>query len=455
MVPAPDSFDDRQHETRKGSFLRFFIAIKSILALVPLSFIVGGCDYDAKSYNSPRQANVEYIGVLCEPRDPLDQIQYEQGERMRTRSVTPLGDSLIAVSTWDEDVFFVDVTDPGKPTIVSVFRTPGFSPGNMVAINGNMYLSESSGLVVADIREPTRPKLIGLLDDKGEVLAAEGDRLYVTDRRGPKGVPRGVQIWDTTNPSSLTLAGVYIPPQYRVGENYLVFKRRGIPTDDQLAAETAVYSDAAKTSMTPKLSCNPGISFDADIKNELLYASVSGALCTRDGAIRNLKVGLALKGGLWIVDVKNPNEPKAVGFLPLEGDAWDVKVQGDYAYLATAFPGFQIVDISDPTNPILVGVHDAPSVAGVVEVEDNIAYIGDIRSLHIFDVTDPVQPIRIGLMSGFFAIDDIASRNGIIYLAGIYHGPVDEAGTCQSTESISTYGVHFLRVIDLEARPFE
>ena len=455
MVPAPDSFDDRQHETRKGSFLRFFIAIKSILALVPLSFIVGGCDYDAKSYDSPRQANVEYIGVLCEPRDPLDQIQYEQGESIRSRSVTQLGDSLIAVSTWDEDVFFVDVTDPGKPTIVSVFRTPGFSPGDMVAMNGNMYLRDSYGVVVADIREPTRPKLIKLLREDGDVLAAEGDRLYVVDRRGPIGVRRGVQIWDTTNPSSLTLAGVYIPPQYRVGENYLVFKRRGIPTDDQLAAETAVYSEAGKTSMTQTLFCFPGISNDADIENELLYASVNGAVCRPDEAILTLEGGIRLKRGLWIVDVKNANEPKAVGFLPLVGDAWDIKVQGNYAYLATAFPGFQIVDISDPTNPTLVGVHDAPEIATVVEVEDNIAYIGDRKSLHIFDVTDPAQPIRIGLMRGFFEIDDISSRNGIIYLAGTYQGPVDEAGTCQSTESISTDGVHFLRVIDLEARPFE
>ena len=90
-----------------------------------------------------------------------------------------------------------------------------------------------------------------------------------------------------------------------------------------------------------------------------------------------------------------------------------------------------------------------------MEVEDNIVYIGDRTGLHIFDVTNPAKPIRIGLMEGFFDIYDIASRNGIIYLAGVYQGPVDQAGTCQSEESISTDGVHFLRVIDPEAGPFE
>ena len=153
------------------------------------------------------------------------------------------------------------------------------------------------------------------------------------------------------------------------------------------------------------------------------------------------------KGGLWIVDVKDPIEPIAVGFLPMFS-VFDIKVEGDYAYLGTALPAFQIVDISDPEKPTLVGTHDAPEVASVVEVEDNIAYIGDRTGLHIFDVTNPAKPIRIGLMEGFFDIYDIASRNGIIYLAGVYQGPVDQAGTCQSEESISTDGVHFLRVID-------
>lgn len=455
MVPASNSFDDRQHETKNESLSGFFIAIGTILALAALPFTVGGCLSDTMSYDSPRQANsprqinVEYIGVLCEPVDPLDRFQYEQGRRIDTRSVRQLGDSLLAVGTWNDDVFFIDVTDPGEPTIVSAFRTPGLSPGDLAAMNGHLYLSDSAGVVAADIREPTRPELVKLVRDEGEVLAAEDERLYVVDRSGPRRLRRGVRIWDTTNPHSLTLAGVYIPPQYRVGENYQVFKRRGIPTDGQLAADAAAYSDAAATSMTQSFSCSTGSTWDADVANGLLYVTVGGAFCEGDGA------RLILKGGLWILDVKDPSEPTAVGFLPLRHAAHDIKVQGDYAYLATVFPAFQIVDISDPERPALAGTHDAPDIAAVVEVEGNIAYVGDINNLHVFDVTDPGRPVRIGLMPGFFDIDDIASRDGVIYLAGVYQGPVDQAGTCQSTQSIATRGVHFLRVIDLEEPPFE
>ena len=447
MIPAPVRFDARKVSTNKKSFRKFLITVGSVSLFVLLSIMAGGCNF-VTSNDPPRQINVEYVNVFCQPKDPLDRVQYEHGERIDARSVTILGDGLIAVGTWNEDVFFVDVTDPERPTIVSVFRSPGYSPGNVVAINGYAYMSGSAGIVVADIREPTRPKWTKLILEDGAILAAEDDRLYIVDRSGPGGIPRGVQIWDTTNPRSLTLAGVYIPLQHRVGKNQLAFKRRGIPSARQLAADIAVYADAATISETQSYSCSPGITWDADIENELLYVSVAGALCQRDDKIR------AYKGGLWIVDVKDPIEPTAVGFLPT-GAVYDIKVEGDYAYLGTALPAFQIVDISDPEKPTLVGTHDAPEIASVVEVEDNIAYIGDRTGLHIFDVTNPAKPIRIGLMEGFFDIDDIASRNGIIYLAGVYQGPVDQAGTCQSEESISTDGVHFLRVIDPEAGPFE
>ena len=137
------------------------------------------------------------------------------------------------------------------------------------------------------------------------------------------------------------------------------------------------------------------------------------------------------------------------------GDVWKINVQGDYAYIGTSFPAFQIVDISDPKKPTLVGMHDAPEIADVVEVEENIVYVGDTNNLYIFDVTDPARPVLIGLMTKFFEIYDVASRDGIIYLAGTYQGPLEQAGTCQITETGSTRGVHILRVIDPEARPFE
>lgn len=443
MIPATECFHGGKVSYNGNSFRKSLYTRGAILAFVLLPFIVGGCQYDAKPYHSPHQYNVEYIGVHCEPGDPLDRFQYEQGERIDARSVTLLGDSLLAVGTWQEDVFFIDVTDPEEPRIVSVFRTRGSSPGNLVVMNGNLYLSDSFGVVVADISEPTRPELIRQLYEDGEVLAAEDDRLYVTERGGPRGVRLGVQIWDTTNPISPTLAGVYIPPQSRVGENYQVFERRRLPTDGQLAAEDAAYHGSTAASWTQIFSCSPGTIWGADVENGLLYVSVSGAHCKRGEA------RFILRKGLWIVDVKDPTEPTAVGFLPMT-EVSDIKVQGDYAYLAT-FTAFQIVDISDPEKPVLVGTHDAPDLAAVVEVEDNIAYVGDLSNLHIFDVTNPAQPVRIGLMPGFFVIDDIVSRDGIIYLAGVYQGAVDQAGTCQSTESIATDGVHFLRVIDLEA----
>ena len=415
-----------------------FLTLGAHTAIVLLSLTLGGCRVpDALVARS----NVEFVAALSEPFDPLGAREYEHGSMIRSESVAVVNDRLIAIGAWGNDVFFADVSNPETPRIVSVFTSPGINPIHIATMDGYAYISDSSGLVMVDIREPSRPLEVSRLSEKGDVLMAEDGYLFLE-------IHGGIQIWDATNPNHISLVGVYSPLQYRVDtvpQNRSESLLRGPPwsvwgewwnlTPSQIAAEKEAYPDAIPMSKE-KVSyrCNRGFPSGADFENGLLYALVGRARCTA----RHLDLEpFTIKGGLWIVDVKNPAQPTAIGFLPMSDYPEDVKVVGHYAYVVEAFEGLKIVDVSDPGQPKLVGAHVTPSNATKIAVESDIAYVAGYFSLQVFDVSDRFKPAHLGYVKGFYQVDDVAARRDYVYLAG---------------DNYEADGIHVLRLIDAQAR---
>jgi hypothetical protein len=65
-------------------------------------------------------------------------------------------------------------------------------------------------------------------------------------------------------------------------------------------------------------------------------------------------------GGLRVVDVSDPTEPKEAGFCGTPGDAQEVTVAGDYAYTGEEGDptgSMSIINVSDPLSPAATGVY--------------------------------------------------------------------------------------------------
>ena len=60
------------------------------------------------------------------------------------------------------------------------------------------------------------------------------------------------------------------------------------------------------------------------------------------------------------------------------GYANDVKVVGQYAYVAVGEGGLAVFDVSDPANPVRVGGYDTSGLAYGVAVAGNYAYVADL-----------------------------------------------------------------------------
>lgn len=93
------------------------------------------------------------------------------------------------------------------------------------------------------------------------------------------------------------------------------------------------------------------------------------------------------------------------GIIDTRGEAWDVEISGNYAYIADHDGGITVADISNPSNPFEVSSVETPGRALTIEVVSNFAYVADRRGgLRVFNVSDPAKPTEVG----FFDTEDDA-----------------------------------------------
>jgi hypothetical protein len=103
--------------------------------------------------------------------------------------------------------------------------------------------------------------------------------------------------------------------------------------------------------------------------------------------------------GLQVIDISDPTNPTSAGSYDTPGSAYGVAISGDYAYVADRLSGLQTIDISDPENPTLAGGYDTPSDAMSVAISGDYAYVADFMTLQVINISDPTNPTLAGSCS--------------------------------------------------------
>lgn len=177
-------------------------------------------------------------------------------------------------------------------------------------------------------------------------------------------------------------------------------------------------------------------------------------------------------GGLRVIDVSDPDEPKRCGSVDLQGYLWDVAASGHFAYVTDYQNGrLHIVDVSDPMHPYARSRLDVPRCVDVT-VAGTLAYVAG-STFHIVDVADPDDPRVIGTGStGGFAIAVAGNHAYVAGEAGLvvidvsdpahpsqtgqlaprphnYDTAVALSGSFACVFEIDYFGANFLRVIDV------
>ncbi|MDA3809820.1 MAG: hypothetical protein PF518_05745 [Spirochaetaceae bacterium] len=103
-------------------------------------------------------------------------------------------------------------------------------------------------------------------------------------------------------------------------------------------------------------------------------------------------------GGLRIVDISNPLIPFQVSEYKGSDvdETWSLDISGDYVYLCNGYEPFEILNISDPYNPVLSGKFTDevywPNFYAVKIVDDYAYLVSWSEGLWILDISDPASP---------------------------------------------------------------
>jgi hypothetical protein len=172
-----------------------------------------------------------------------------------------------------------------------------------------------------------------------------------------------------------------------------------------LISPVSEYSYSQNISLISSFD-TPGAAYDVKLSGDYAFVADSGS-------------------GLSIIDISDPANPVLTGNCSTTGRHMSIAVDSDYAYIAAKWD-LQIFDISDYTVPTLVGSISTPESAVDVFVDGDYAYVSNdgseyTNSLCVIDISDKANPF---IMSSCwtFEIGPIYASGDFIYMAARYRG---------------------------------
>ena len=214
----------------------------------------------------------------------------------------------IVITSRENGVYFVDISDKKAPQILSNHTTLELATGLCVSGDYAFIASRYYGVEVLDISDLSSPKLCSVISDKKEFYDCEisDGYLYISSW-----AEKRIDIYnvkDAANP-------------YFVKEILVDGQPGGLDISDGILCVATGYSGRN----TSSLVTSPG------------YGTGNG---------------------MEIYDVSDPKNPQWLSTSKIDGryrngsyDHWKVKINGNYAYYSATYPGIYIYDISNPKSP--------------------------------------------------------------------------------------------------------
>ncbi len=345
-------------------------------------------------------------------------------------------------ATLDGDIYSTNglPNDGVELQFVSEYLVWG-SHNDVTVVDGIAYVANDLGLLLIDISEPSRPRLVSkyISDDfQNWGIYVDGQYAYLTNRYN------GMDIVDVSVPNNPVFLGNW-------GYGLMPYSYSVWVKDSVAYLASLVYGlviiDVTNPVTPTKLTTYPFVNCaDVAVQDDFAYVVGDGKLlvldvsnpatpesvgaCETPGSARRL----CLSGdgnyvyvadgdaGLTIVDVSSPSLPEVCGGVATYDFGWDVWIVGRYAYVADREAGLTIVDVEDPQHPTVVGncvtpgedIHFQGVFAG-----SHYAYLADDDAgLEIIDISLPTNPMLVGSFgtSGLNGATEVAIHDSCAYL---------------------------------------
>ncbi len=379
------------------------------------------------------------------------------------------------VSVNNVGLVVVDVSVPAAPVEIGRFSIAS-SQVRSVAVNGTTaYVGDDRGFNAVDVSSPAAPVALGRVDfgqsGSGQYIVVDGGEAYVSSRY------QGVRVLDVTTPTPTVRARIdnggfsfkvnvvdgiaYVADL--LGQVRLVDvsnpaaprelgRVQGIPNADavEVAAGIAYVADrgGAGAGLTRVDVSNPaapvvlstvatgGAAYGLDLDGSTLYvANGYGAAGSGPGSVLSAAVSPT---GVAFLDEAQPGN-----------QAFDVRVAGGRAYVATFGSGLSIFDVSNPAVMTPLSLAAVGNFASAVEVDGTTVYLADSQvgsplAISIIDASNPSVPVlraSANAIQGGTAVD-VGLGQGYAYAAvdfvGLYQFDVTNPAAPARRETVTS-----------------
>jgi len=351
----------------------------------------------------------------------------------------------------DDEFHVIDVTDPAAPHEVGFLDLAGRPRVKRLAVSGQRaYLSDArAGVWALDLADPSRPELLGLFATPGrteKIVVADGFAFLSGGSRATS--TRGVAVLDLRDPARPREVGGRILSDYLVLDiayaNGVLFVAVGDRVDSILCVDVRNPESPQRLGSFGPIRATALAAVDSllfaagtdEFHREVLYvldirdphrpAKIGGRLLKVQGEIWDVVVegGFAYiargGGGLQILDVHDPTSPKRVGHLVTTALAGGVAVRGSFAFLADRYPSglLSVVDVSDPANPVEKTTYDLGAACYGIAASDPFLYVAaSARGLRVLDVRDPANPVEVGYFDTPGLAMAVVADTDLVYVA--------------------------------------
>ncbi len=168
----------------------------------------------------------------------------------------------------------------------------------------------------------------------------------------------------------------------------------------------------------PDLTATPGVQLTENIDMSQ-YFELSNPNANLDLSIKQPSGAAAPS---WIS--MNMVQPSLIKTFFLGGDASDMYIRGNYAFVALD-NGLKIVDISNPGNPVVVGFWEVSvesnALRRFIYIRDNYAFYGKVGSgavnpLVVLDISNPSNISLVKTVDGFGSICSMIASGNYLYI---------------------------------------
>ncbi|MCD4748466.1 MAG: PKD domain-containing protein [Thermoanaerobaculales bacterium] len=286
-----------------------------------------------------------------------------------------------------------DISNPSVPRVIGELQMAGVVLG-MAAMEEVVFVGTSEGgLAVVDISVPADPVLMALEEDPDWVIdvTVSGSTLFVAGRRD------GLVIFDATDPANLV--------------EMSRFETEGKVWDVAVAGDLAFVGNFNEGLQIVDIS---------DLEHPELVATLDEV-----GTVSGVDVSGDFAyiadwyEGMWVVDISDSENPEAVEFIDVYNYALDVRVAGGYVYLANRVNGLSIFDISDPAAPVEVASVDREGETQRIDILGNLAVLANYSGgLRVVDISVPEEAEEIGFIQGKTESNDVAIKGNLALIPG-------------------------------------